>query len=65
MKKSVFILAAFVVVAFSSCKKDYTCTCQDTGSADEVFPMKHVKKADAQKSCDGISPAYDKGCSLK
>ena len=33
MKKSLFIVAAFVAVSFSSCKKDRVCECVSSTSA--------------------------------
>lgn len=53
MKKLAFIAAATLVVAsFTSCKKDYTCTCKGDNTATTVLPYEGVKKADATDACD-------------
>ena len=53
MKKIIFTLAvvAFAAVSFTSCKKDYTCTCTVAG-ATTTNKYEKVSKDDAQKSCD-------------
>jgi hypothetical protein len=50
MKKSILILAALVVVGFSSCKKDRSCDCTFTSgsfSSTETITVKHVTKKQA------------------
>ena len=48
MKKSLFIVAAFVAVSFASCKKDHTCTCTSSdswGTSVSTMKAKSTKKA--------------------
>ena len=58
MKKIVlFAMVAIVASTFTSCKKDYTCTCttKETGVPDVVttVTIKNATKSDAQKACSG------------
>jgi hypothetical protein len=42
-------------MCFTSCKKDYTCTCKYTYAGEtetEKFEYKDVKKKDAKSACD-------------
>lgn len=57
MKKIAPIAAiALFAVAFTSCKKDYTCTCKNSaGVASTPVEYKNVKKSDAKKACDALS----------
>ena len=54
MKK--FIIASLAIIAFASCKKDYTCECTETGAGGtdvtsttftdvSMFKKKHVKNS--------------------
>ena len=52
MKKILIILTTvFAIGTLSSCTKDYTCTCTDTGNNETVFTIKDAKKDDAEASC--------------
>jgi len=68
MKKIAPIVAiALFAVAFTSCKKDYTCTCKATGKTDITIPIAKAKKADAKKTCDAANTTYSAvgySCSL-
>lgn len=69
-KKLVFaMLALGVIVGFTSCKKNYTCTCTVAGGSIAIEYEK-VKKADAEDACSSAETTYkvaDPGasCSLK
>lgn len=57
---------ALFAVAFTSCKKDYTCTCTDSTGTD-TYTIKDVKKAEAKTACTAWDNLYkiDGGsCSL-
>lgn len=57
MKKVLFFAAAlFVTVAFTSCKKDWTCSCSFSiaGMPDVDNPILDAKKADAKDACDQL-----------
>ena len=58
--KKVFALAALTlaVFSFSSCKKDYTCTCKATGLQDVVLNINKAKKSDAKSTCDQATTTY-------
>lgn len=47
-------LGLFVLVAFSACKKDYTCTCVTTfeGEITTSTTKINAKKATAEDACD-------------
>lgn len=65
MKKIVALSAvAFMSIAmFTSCKKDYTCTCNFNGVVTD-FQLKNVKKSDAKKACD-VYKVAGATCELK
>lgn len=70
MKKIAPIAAiALVAVMFTSCKKDYTCSCSDSTGDKQEFEIKDAKKSDAKKACDAWHSLWsltDNGsCSLK
>lgn len=54
--KKLFVVAAvaLIVVSFSSCKKDYTCTCKGDLFPEVATPINDAKKADAQDACDQL-----------
>lgn len=60
MKKIASIaVIALLAVGFTSCKKDYTCTCKDSSgkeSAKYTFPK--VKKKDAKTACDNWNNSF-------
>lgn len=58
MKKIIFTLAvvAFAAVSFTSCKKDYTCTCTILGQTSSTTYEKTTKD-DAQTKCDQANTA--------
>lgn len=59
MKKIAPIAAiALLAVAFTSCKKNYTCTCKASGKTDITIPINKAKKADATKTCDAAQTTY-------
>lgn len=61
MKKVLlFVAALFIVGAFASCKKDYTCDCKFTvaGMPDMNIPINDAKKADAKDVCDQAETTY-------
>lgn len=70
MKKFAPIAAiALFAVAFTSCKKDYTCECKGgTGVPDMNYEYNKQKKADAEAACKTQSNAYTivgGNCTLK
>ncbi len=66
MKKIVALSAvAFMSIAmFTSCKKDFTCTCTTNGVSADI-QMKNVKKSDAKKACDAMEITGSVSCDLK
>lgn len=73
MKKSSLVLGILMLtaIAFSSCKKDYTCECtfKDTlGAAQSAtIEYKDAKKSDAEDACNAynIPGGTDFKCELK
>ena len=65
-----FVLAA-VAVAFLglvSCKKDYTCSCNDGDGLTMDYSYKKVKKKDAESSCNTMNSLWSSdggSCKLK
>ena len=60
-------VVAMLALAFTSCKKNYTCTCKATGKTDIAIPINKAKKSDATKTCDAAKTTYSAAgytCSL-
>lgn len=66
------IVFAFAAIAFTSCKKDYTCTCDVTWENSLLFPtgdttftssatFEDAKKDDAEASCNAGDATEDDG----
>lgn len=62
--KKLFPLMVVAVVAtmFTSCKKDYTCTCTITVSGGspvtQPYPLGKQTKGDAKDACDKMTTTY-------
>ena len=69
MKKfAPIVMVALLAVAFTSCKKDYTCECKDKAGAVTNSPINGAKKSDAKKVCDASNTVWSAGggsCTLK
>ncbi|MBA3683205.1 MAG: hypothetical protein H0W73_18875 [Bacteroidetes bacterium] len=75
MKKTIITIVAFVALAATSCKKDYTCECVKTGpngSSSETTNTGKMKLDEARAKCnDGdksetvLGSSYTTDCSLK
>ncbi len=63
--KNLLMVAVVVLatVSMSSCKKDYTCTCE-FGGVESSVTYEKVKKADAQESCDALDAVSGYSCTL-
>jgi hypothetical protein len=62
------IAALFVATSFTSCKKDYTCSCSGGTTTPIDYEYKKVKKADAEDACSTTSALWTLGggsCKLK
>lgn len=61
-------MLALLAVAFTSCKKDYTCSCTNSaGAASGTYTFPKAKKSDAKKACDAwhsIASAGGGKCTL-
>ncbi len=66
MKKIVLLLALFVVIIFSSCRKDHTCTCvfnnPAVGQTPQITALSYTKDAknwctayQTQQNSNGVS----------
>ncbi|MBN9482445.1 MAG: hypothetical protein BGO70_17855 [Bacteroidetes bacterium 43-93] len=68
MKKIAPLAAALLLTfAFTSCKKDYTCTCKDGSGDGFTYKFTKVTKKNAKAACDTWNSTYqiDGGsCSL-
>ncbi len=60
MKKIGFILSIAIVAPtlFTSCKKNYDCTCAYSGFTNMVSPMNDYKKGDAEDACSDIETNF-------
>lgn len=57
MKKALFgfVMAGVLTIGFTSCKKDYSCTCNyNWGAGDTTITYQYpkVSKSDAEETCD-------------
>lgn len=50
-------LIAMMAVAFTSCKKDYKCSCKDSSGNEIKTQSFKAKKSDAKASCTAIETA--------
>ena len=59
MKKLLIPFALLMITAFAStsCKKDYTCTCNDSIIGQTLYPINDSKKGDAEDACNELSAA--------
>ncbi len=62
MKNLILMCAVFATVAmFSSCKKDYTCTCTFAdglgGTQTSISELTDAKKSDAEDACSALETA--------
>jgi hypothetical protein len=61
MKKLSILSIAFLAISFASCKKDYTCTCSDSGTT--VTKIVGVSKKTAKANCvSTTSYGYTRTC---
>ena len=70
MKKFAFIVAVFLMVGFfSSCKKNFICTCtaetSDGAPTVNIVPFNDVTKKDASFECDKLDKISGQDCELK
>lgn len=68
MKKGMILVAGVAIFAFSSCRKNYTCTCVDSDDGyTETYTLLKQKKADAETICDSYEytgSTYVTTCSI-
>lgn len=66
MKKSFSIITVLVIVALSSCKKDYTCVCTSSGTTVSTTTI-HATKSNATSQCSAMSSSGNNGktCSIQ
>lgn len=68
MKKATLITAALLSIAFTSCKKDWTCECKDDSTGDVLTesPISNSRQPEAKLACEGLN-VYGAGvtCKLK
>ncbi len=58
MKKIVLGVAVVAAFGFTSCKKDYNCTCSFSIGANTVIPIQKAKKKDAKSTCENTESTY-------
>ena len=70
--KKIILFAAFGVFALSSCKKDWTCVCQNYGEV-ESYTIYNASKKNAKNQCQGkvgfgapgLNVNTNENCSIK
>lgn len=63
MKFGFFVGVLLVAVSFTSCKKDYTCTCTSVGSISSTksYDLQNQNYADAQDACERFEADANNG----
>ncbi|MCW3123862.1 MAG: hypothetical protein JWQ38_3354 [Flavipsychrobacter sp.] len=51
-------LIAFAAMTFTSCKKDYTCTCSGTGVTITTVTIPKTTKSDAKSKCSTLQAGW-------
>lgn len=65
MKKALLIAVALVSIGFTSCKKDWTCTCTDTATGESTdFTISNSRRPEASTACNVFELAGE-DCKLK
>lgn len=64
MKKALFIAVALFTIGFTSCKKDWTCTCTDPDGTSVDIPLTNTTKPLAKTACSTYELA-ETSCKLK
>ena len=66
MKKALLALVALVSIGFTSCKKDWTCTCTDsTTNTTEDFTISNSRRPEASTACKLLEVGAGESCKLK
>lgn len=62
MKKiATLIVLVLVIASFTSCKKDYTCTCVGTEMGTLTAPLQNTTNKIAKDDCDALQTLYRNG----
>lgn len=67
MKKVLLFAVVLGAISFTSCKKDYTCSCTIAGTTTDT-EFTDVSKSDAEEACDVLNSLNSIGggsCELK
>ena len=58
MTKRYFIAMSVVLIGFSSCRKDRTCSCSQNGTDLGTFTYTNVKRSEAKTYCESNQTQY-------
>ncbi|MBK7128826.1 MAG: hypothetical protein IPM74_02440 [Crocinitomicaceae bacterium] len=61
MKKAFIVLLVGGVIIFTSCKKEYSCTCTATDPFYDITYYEEMKKKEAQSWCDVKQSSFEAG----
>ncbi len=64
MKKAILFAIILSVIGFTSCKKDFVCSCTVDGKTTDV-PITGLRKPEATASCKQLELSTDENCKLK
>lgn len=65
MKKAILIAVALISIGFTSCKKDWTCTCTDADGDTWDIPITNSRRPEASTACKLFEYGADENCKLK
>jgi len=60
MKHTLSMTIVLAAALFTSCKKDYTCTCTNSGTVVSTATI-HATKSDATSQCNALSSSGNNG----
>ncbi len=63
MKKVLFFAVAICAIGFTSCKKDWTCTCTDEFGDSYSYEIQNSRRPEASTACNAFEFAGE-NCSL-
>lgn len=65
MKKTLLIAIALISIGFTSCKKDWTCSCTDSSGETFEYQINNSRKPEASTACNLFEFGADEDCKLK
>ena len=65
MKQALFIAIALISIGFTSCKKDWACSCTDSNGDTWEYEISNARRPEASTACNLFEYGADEDCKLK